>query len=324
MMRVLASITLTAAFIHAQGGIGLGPPVLPDVLSTLLEAYKPLLTDFAMSDLPATIGNCNEANPPLPCTETGNLYDTQSTFYQVRARWVSGLNTMRLTDLKMTFDDAGAMTLALQANFAQLPVSLLVKGCGGILGCAMVLDNAKSCCGSDKAVAMVATAKCSETYPFITGFALTEAKITPAINVEIGIFGKPFKVADVTPSIETGLKDAAGKFLATKGLDLFNDQVKQLFGDKIYCSQRSKDAQTTTVAPTTTKVPTTTVATTTKAPATTVTTPPAVTDASSAGSTTSPGPSPTSTALKPVPMSAVSTALLASTALAVAVVANGV
>ncbi|ETW01810.1 hypothetical protein H310_06386 [Aphanomyces invadans] len=314
-MRVATSIAIAASFVQAQGGIGLGPPVLPDVLSTLVEAYKPLLTDFAQSQLPASIGNCGEANPPLPCSEMGNLYDTQSTFYQVRARWASGINSMRLTDLKMTFDDVGAMSLALQVNFAQLPVSLLVKGCGGFLGCTTVLDNTKSCCGSDKNVALTATAKCSEAYPFVTGFELTQAKITPAINVEIDIFGKPFKVADVTPSIESGLKDAAGKFLSTNGVDLLNDQIKQLFGDKIYCTQRSKDSQTTTVAPTTTA------ATTTPAPPVNTTLPPVnttspSTDASISGST----PSPRSTTLNPASTSAASTALVASCAAAAALV----
>ncbi|KAH9106652.1 hypothetical protein AeMF1_017792 [Aphanomyces euteiches] len=288
IFAAVAAALATAAPASKQDSLLEGTPVLPDVLATLIAAYKPLLGNYAKSQLPATIGNCGQDNPPLPCSESGNLYETTNTFYKVRARWISGINTMTLNSLNATFDDSGNMALTLAVNFAQLPMSLKVDGCGGFLGCVNVLDNSDSCCGSNKTVVMTATANCSESYPFITGFAVATTKITPAINVQIDILGKMFDVRDVTPSIESGLKDAAGNFLAAKGVDLLNTEIKSLFGDKIYCSQKSKNAQTpapttTTVAPT----PSPTNATTTTAPSSTSTSVDGSTPASTSSSTAS-------------------------------------
>ncbi|KAF0694404.1 Aste57867_14701 [Aphanomyces stellatus] len=249
MLRVFSlfafSIAAVASAAPVNASILGDTPVLPDVLTTLLAAYKPLLANYTKTQLPATIGSCAaDQNPPAPCSEVGYLYEDKSTFYHVLARWVSGINTMRLDDLTMKFDDAGSLTLNLNVNFAQLPASLQVQGCAGVLGCTTVIDNTNSCCGTDKSVAMTATATCSESYPFLANFVVTRAAITPPINVQINILGKTWNVKDVTPSIENGLKTTAGKFLATTGLDLFNGQIKSLFGDKIFCSQKSKDAQT--------------------------------------------------------------------------------
>ncbi|KAG9415334.1 hypothetical protein AC1031_008772 [Aphanomyces cochlioides] len=291
-------LSLSASAADAQLS-GLGPPVLPDVLSTLLAAYKPLLSKYAEANLPATVGNCKEGNPPPNCTEIGNLFEEKKTFYHVKARWISGINTMRLEDLNMVFDPVtGAMTLNIKVHFDQLPASLLVEACAGALGCSKFLDNTQTCCGTSKTVAMTATAKCSEKYPFLQSLIITNATIVPGIGLTLDIFGSPFQVADVTPSVVKGLKDALGTFLSTQGLDLFNTQIKSLFGDKVYCSRASRDAQQPSTTPVTlppTMTPRTTIEPTTAAPpATTVdgTTKDAVVD----GQTTTPPPSPTAPA----------------------------
>ncbi|RHZ11766.1 hypothetical protein DYB26_010342, partial [Aphanomyces astaci] len=240
-------VTMTSAQL-----VDLGPPVLPDVLSALLDAYKPLLSGFAQANLPATIGNCKEANAPTNCTDIGNLYDVKNTFYRVKVRWISGINTMRLDDIAVTFDDKdGSMALTVKVYFAKLPVSLLVEACAGVLGCATFLDTTKSCCGTAKTVTMTATAKCSERPPFLHSFVVGNATISPGIAFTIDVFGHTFKVADITSYIIQGVKDSAGKFLATQGLTLVNSQLQSIFGDKVYCSRSSRDADKPPLSPVT-------------------------------------------------------------------------
>ncbi|KAF0694403.1 Aste57867_14700 [Aphanomyces stellatus] len=252
-MRYVASLVALAYFtLETSAQIsGLGPPVLPDVLSTLLDAYKPLLSTFAKSNLPATLGNCSDGAPPPNCTNIGPLYEIKDTFYHVKARWISGIDTMRLDNLNMAFDAQGGMTVKLQVNFAQLPTSLLVEACAGSLGCAKFLDSTKSCCGTDKTVAMTATATCNESYPFIQNLAIADATIIPGIGFNLDVLGHPFQVADLTPSIVTGIKTTAGKFFASQGMDLLNKQIQSLFGDKVYCSEASRNAQVPSAAPVT-------------------------------------------------------------------------
>ncbi|EQC33699.1 hypothetical protein SDRG_08803 [Saprolegnia diclina VS20] len=255
-MRPLAAAIGLAAVLAAPADLGLGPPVLPQVLTTLLDAYKPLLANYTAAQLPATIGNCGAASPPTPCMDSGgNLYeDTSSDWYKVTARWISGINTMSLTSLAMSFDDAGALALNVVVNFKELPMSLRVEGCL-FNACAMVLDNTKYCCGNDKTVTMTASATCNETYPFVRNVVFSDAQITPPMTVQVTVAGKAIKLKDVTTAAQDGIKTAAGSFLQTKGIDLLNSQIKDLFGTKVYCSQASKDRQTP--APTTTPPPTT-------------------------------------------------------------------
>ncbi|OQS05949.1 hypothetical protein THRCLA_20484 [Thraustotheca clavata] len=261
----MRTVLLAACVLVVHADVGLGPPVLPQVLSTLLDVYKPLLANYTSSQLPATIGNCAKENPPTPCLDTGNLYeDTGSDWYKVTARWISGINTMSITSLGMTADENGQLALNMQANFKHLPMSLFVEGCL-FNQCATVLDNTKYCCGDDKNVMLTATAVCNESYPFLRNVTFSQATITPALNVQVVVAGKAIKLKDVTTAVQDGIKQTAGNFLQTKGMELLNTQIKELFGPKVYCSQASKDRQTptpTTIAPTTilpnTSAPTTT------------------------------------------------------------------
>ncbi|ETW01811.1 hypothetical protein H310_06387 [Aphanomyces invadans] len=247
---IATGMTMLLATHSSAQLVDVGPPVLPDVLSTLLDAYKPLLSGYAQANLPATIGNCKEGNAPSNCTNVGNLYEVKETFYHVKARWISGLNTMRLDDVAVKFDESsGAMTLSLKLYFAQLPASLLVEACAGSLGCAKFLDSTKTCCGTAKTVAMTATAKCSERAPFLHAFAISDATILPGISLTIDVMGHTFEVADITKSVIQGVKDSAGNFLATQGMDLINSQLQSVFGDKVYCSRASRDAETPPVKP---------------------------------------------------------------------------
>ncbi|RHY83053.1 hypothetical protein DYB37_000873 [Aphanomyces astaci] len=253
MLSTIASVgaALLVTMTSAQL-VDLGPPVLPDVLSALLDAYKPLLSGFAQANLPATIGNCKEANAPANCTDIGNLYNVKNTFYRVKVRWISGINTMRLDDIAVTFDDKdGSMALTVKVYFAQLPASFLVEACAGVLGCSTFLDTTKSCCGTAKTVTMTATAKCSERPPFLHSFVVGNATISPGIAFTIDVFGHTFKVADITSYIIQGVKDSAGKFLATQGLTLVNSQLQSIFGDKVYCSRSSRDADKPPLSPVT-------------------------------------------------------------------------
>nr|AIG55806.1 secreted protein [Achlya hypogyna] len=264
-MRAIFAAVVASCALAAPADLGLGPPVLPSVLSTLLTAYKPLLANFTKAQLPASIGNCDAASPPLPCMDSGgNLYeDKSSDWYKVTARWISGINTMNLASLDMAYDATGALALTAVVTFDNLPLSLRVDGCL-FNACTMVMDNTKYCCGSDKTVTLSVAAACAESYPFIRNATVTDAVVSPALNVQVKVAGQVVKLKDITPAVQNGIKTTAGTFFESKGMELLNKEIQSLFGDKVYCSQAAKDRDTP--VPTTAPPPTTAPATTTPAP----------------------------------------------------------
>ncbi|KAF0694406.1 Aste57867_14703 [Aphanomyces stellatus] len=292
MQRLLAFGALMAASVISDTPSApiMDPPVLPLVMGTVVSAYKPLLADFAKKSLPATVGNCSDANPPAPCLDMGYLLAQTSSLYAIKARWITGLNTISVGDINFSVDDkTGAATLDVVLGFVNLPLSLRIDAClGG--ACTTFSDGTSACCGGPKTFAMTATVACSESYPFLRNFTLTKIQIRPSIDLMFPVNGKPTSLFDVTKPVEAGLNATAAAFVQKQGLDMLNAQIQTLFGNKIYCTQASKDASTP--SPTSAPVPTTaspTVSASTPSPNALITSSPSSSTSSSNGPTAAPG-----------------------------------
>ncbi|KAF0736862.1 hypothetical protein Ae201684P_000731 [Aphanomyces euteiches] len=242
---LLSGVALVMAVASgAPNAAVLDAPVLPVVMGTVLEAYKPLLSDFAQKNLPATVGNCADSNPPTPCTDIGYLFAQNSSLYNIKARWISGISTMTLGNVNYTSDNAtGAINLDVTVGFKSLPLSLRVDAClAGV--CSNFFDGTSACCGGPKTVSLAATMQCSESYPFLRNFTFTKMDIQPAIELTFVVNGQSVSLFDVTKPVKSGLNSTVAAIIQKDGMDLLNTQIKSLFGDQIFCTQKDKDAST--------------------------------------------------------------------------------
>ncbi|RHY33406.1 hypothetical protein DYB32_001642 [Aphanomyces invadans] len=235
---VLAAVVGSAAMVNAQEAGP--PPVLPQALGTLVDTYKPIIASFAATALPATVGNCSAANAPTPCTNIGNLFNTTSSLYNVEARWISGLNTLSVDKLTLTSDPNGTITIDGAVSFKNLPLSLKVEACLPGVGCNKIADDTSTCCGTSKTVAVTVTTVCSEEYPYLRNLTITQAKILPSLDIMLNISGKPTKVFDATTTVETELKKQGSVIIATQGSTLVNEQLKNLYGNRVFCTAEAQ------------------------------------------------------------------------------------
>ncbi|EQC34710.1 hypothetical protein SDRG_08026 [Saprolegnia diclina VS20] len=221
------------------------PPVLPLELSTVVQSLKPILSSVADTALPASLGACASGGPE-PCMDIGNLFAVKANFYDVKARWVSGLNTVQIDTLQLLVGKNGSMHVDVRVSVDELPISLLIDGCIPKIGCKTFLDNASTCCGGRKTITLGLNATCSETYPYLQNLVLTKATIDGSLNIVMSVLGKSFSVYDATAIAQKKILAGVNKALQdpTK-TTLLNSYVRKLYGHKVFCT---KEAQTAYLA----------------------------------------------------------------------------
>lgn len=199
-------------------------PYLPEMVSSIVATNKANLTQWVATNVPASAGNCKEANPPKPCFEMGNLYYEKATMYEVTARWITGLNNVRFDQVDFSYDAEGKMTLRLKIHFKALPASVRIEKCLRNL-CGDFSDGTNTCCGTDKVVTIVATATCSESAPFVRNLKFQTATITPIIVQVHLALGKKI-TRDITPAIEGQIKSLD----TNKVVNVVNTQIQKVVG----------------------------------------------------------------------------------------------
>jgi hypothetical protein len=215
------------------------PPVLPDALSEMFTTYKDLLQTFASTAVPATFGNCSADDPPTPCSGEKDLYATSSQFYNVRARWLSGINTLNFEKMNFMTGINGSMTFEISVSFKSLPLSLRVDACLPVAGCANVLDNTETCCGGPKTINMTVVARCSENYPFIRNISVSQAQIQPSLEIKVPILGKSTTLFDASTMVTKLISTQGVSILEKGGLVQVQDKIKEVFGDRVFCTKDS-------------------------------------------------------------------------------------
>ncbi|OQS01672.1 hypothetical protein ACHHYP_20018 [Achlya hypogyna] len=234
-MLLLASVVAAVAMAAAEPL----PPVLPQALAKAVDTFKPVIATYAATALPATMGNCS-ADAPKPCQEIGDLYNTKTSFYDVRARWISGLNTLTVDTLSLTYDAVGTVTATAAVTFKSLPLSLRVDACLPSAGCSKLLDNTETCCGGPKTITVVAVATCNETYPFLRDLNVTRATISPALQIMVNVSGTPTGLFDATSLVQNELMTQGSTLLQKQALEPLNDKVRAFFGSTVFCTQESQ------------------------------------------------------------------------------------
>ncbi|OQR97835.1 hypothetical protein THRCLA_06842 [Thraustotheca clavata] len=237
-MYLIASMAMTWMNIDAAL-----PPVLPNELSTVIGSFKPIISSMADTALPATLGSCVAGNPPAPCQEIGNLFAVKTSYYNITARWVSGLNTIKVNQLNLTAGENGSMHLDASVSFDQLPVSLHVDGCLPEIGCKTFIDNSNTCCGGPITVALGLDLQCNETYPYLQNIVVSSAAILPSLNIMMTLFGRHFKIFDATRIAQNGIVTGVTQVLQDPSTtNPINQQIKNLYGNQIFCTKESQNA----------------------------------------------------------------------------------
>lgn len=215
-----------------SGGVNGLVVSLPDQFAKLAKVFKPQIRRLAQQHLPKTYGNCHDKNPPRKCEHHGgNLYQEQTTFYKVKARWITGINDLHMRDLSVVRLEDGRLAIAMMVQMTNLPMSLRLEACSPLLGCGLMLwDNESGCCGRNKRIWATITISCSSQAPYLRHAKLESLKMDK-IQVHNSIFGKyKVKLADVTKSAEDGVKTALGNFLRSDAINELNGVIQSLYG----------------------------------------------------------------------------------------------
>ncbi|KEP67435.1 UNVERIFIED_CONTAM: hypothetical protein HHA_224935 [Hammondia hammondi] len=230
------------------------PPRLLDLdkVNAKVVFYYPTISRGARPLIPASVGDCTAEKPeppPEPCVGQSILYHSRNAYYEATARWVSGVNTTEIEEIRVSSRDKtqrAAFTWETEGKFGKLddrnpareeegdPLWIAVDISGRIaelnlslrIGqcltpdswrsptCDTLWDNTTSCCGKNITFAAQLEARCTETPPtYLSAFSITEFRIsTLTINESVlGLFS--VTVANITDAVERELKRQIQSYL---------------------------------------------------------------------------------------------------------------
>nr|CEL69051.1 TPA: hypothetical protein BN1204_047770 [Neospora caninum Liverpool] len=79
-----------------------------DKINETVVLYYPAISQGARPLIPASIGNCTADSPeppPEPCVGHNFLYHSRNAYYETTARWVSGVNTTDIEEIRLSGRD---------------------------------------------------------------------------------------------------------------------------------------------------------------------------------------------------------------------------
>jgi len=142
-----------------------------ELLNRLLAQNLPAINALAVSEIPASYGDCGSHGPPMPCDNVGDLYTVHKHWeYKAVARWITGLKSLNLSSIVFSQVNGSASTgtsvlLSARGLFGDLPASLYIGECFTFDQCSVLWDNTHGCCGSNKHFELQAAAVCSPPPP---------------------------------------------------------------------------------------------------------------------------------------------------------------
>ena len=197
---------------------------IPDSLQNLLVMFKPILQQLIDTKVPASIGNC-AAGAPEPCQEQGDLFKLKEFFYTAKARWIGGLDTAKLKGIQVGSLDDTTVGVYLEITLDDIPVDLRIEGC--LFKCFKLIDDSKSCCGSNKTIRALVAFDCATSTPYLTNLDVRYIDIFPSIYI------RPRDKIDlihVTKMIEDNLKKQIESRITPDMVLLANSYISGLLG----------------------------------------------------------------------------------------------
>lgn len=87
--------------------------------------------------------------------------------YKVKARWISGINTLRVDQIQLA-SGGGHFTLQVSGALEDLKLRLQVEQCITFDRCTSIFDNSDGCCGREKRFTVKLRMQCSSGFPYLT------------------------------------------------------------------------------------------------------------------------------------------------------------
>merc|ERR1711920_222645 len=132
----------------------------------------------------------------------GPLYLKEETFYKIRVRWMSSIDSVKVKTLDLKpVGNKGDMEIDIELEFENLPLSVKAQACTGFIGCVTAMDNTDACCGSGVTLTTKMTLDCSPNTPHLQNPKVTELSLSP-IKVDISFAGIHITSKDVTSDAE--------------------------------------------------------------------------------------------------------------------------
>jgi len=191
-----------------------------EILNQLVSANLPKINTILHENIPNSVGNCNDNNPPKPCTclpGCADLYNVHKSWeYKATARWLSGLQTGNLTSVVFAETTAGAvLTVDVQGFFASLPLSLYIGECLTFDQCVKLWDNTDGCCGTNKHFKIDVAVDCKNVFPYLSDIRLTGLTLDH-FEITEKVVGIKLNLKDITDTIEAQVSKLLTDYLKTE------------------------------------------------------------------------------------------------------------
>jgi len=187
------------------------------MVNSQIRQHLPAITDALRRGLPESMGNCG-AGAPQPCQGRESLYYQRTALYELEARWVQGLKSTSLSDIYLSVPSKNYMAVAVDGEFASLPLSLYIAECSTpdvwITGrCRAIWDNLDACCGSNKKFNVMILSQCYPEYPFVRNITVHSIRVDP-MHVQEKVMGLvTVSLTDLTDTVQEKLKQELGPYL---------------------------------------------------------------------------------------------------------------
>jgi hypothetical protein len=190
-------------------------------LNKAIEGVVPLMNSAMNRTLPRSVGDCRRHMKhfaPPPCVGTGPLYAANTSGVGVRqveeqhvlARWVTGVNTIRLKSVSVHNipDSTKPIEVSISGEIADLKMSINIEQCW--LGmCKQLWDSTDGCCKPHRHFELIIATDCSNDdlgFASLGKFKIEWFNIDDIVLSE-DVLGFHQKLADLTPRVKSAVQE---------------------------------------------------------------------------------------------------------------------
>ena len=204
-------------------------PVDIDKINTALRANLEIINSALQGSLPRTVGDCTDpgALNLQPCVGGAPLYYNKER-YEIKARWVTGVNTAHLDAIVLSAPVKQKLALSIAGQIDSIPMSLGIGECFTpdvyVTGqCDKIWDNTDACCGTNKRFSITVIADCFEDFPFVRNISINKVGLDPIV-ISVSVIGFKINLEDVTDKVKNAITDVLEPYVSEKAFISWGDQ----------------------------------------------------------------------------------------------------
>lgn len=203
-------------------------------LSSTLRSNTPLVESALQTSLPAAIGMCDHYHNAVgnttdsdkaACVLKPYLHYEKHTAYEVLARWLSGFDKVKLTDMYIAVPTEGKLSLNVRGAFESVKLSLFIGQCLGqwfssdderqIPVCSSVFDDVHE--WTNITWSLEVEADCSVAAPYVRNIVVDEIVLDSQMKIEQDLgWGFSVPLEDLGEKFKAGIRDSIQPLLAKK------------------------------------------------------------------------------------------------------------